>query len=134
RIRSSVWRESREPDVIVTEIFVDGRLLVDFKQSTLSTSLVALQRSIDEDGEFFFVTCTCGIPMCAGIREGVRVTRAHNRVHWVVRGLGDTQTFYFDAEEYGAAIKWGIKQFQQIMREKRLEAYPPINERLLDRD
>jgi hypothetical protein len=133
KIRSRIAnRDPREQDAIITEIAVDGQLLVNFEKSTLSTNLVALERSVHEDGEFFFVTCTCGVPMCAGIREGIRVTHDHKSVHWVVRGLGDTQTFYFDPEEYERAIRSGIKQFQQIIRQNKLEAYPSFNARTLN--
>jgi hypothetical protein len=50
-IRSRVLdRDSAEHDlsVILTEIHADGKLLVDFEDSTLSTDLLSLKRSVDE--------------------------------------------------------------------------------------
>jgi hypothetical protein len=132
RILSSAPEEAEE-DVIVTEVFVDGKLLIDFESNTLATDLLSLERSIHQDGEFFIVTCTCGIPGCAGIREGIRVTRIDRNVHWVVRGVGRTQTFYFDPKEYESAIEQGIKHLSQMVARCRLQVLPSYNIRVVDK-
>lgn len=136
RIKSRIWSgdpEEFEKDVILTEVFADGKLLLDFESNWLATDLLSLERSIHQDGEFFIVTCTCGAPGCAGISEGVRVTRIDKNVHWVVRGLGETQTFYFDPQEYESAIKQGIKQLQQLVDRYSLEVVPSYNTQVLDK-
>lgn len=136
RIKSRIWNsgpEEFEEDVILTEVFADGKLLIDFESNYLATDLLSLERSIHQDGEFFIVTCTCGVPGCAGIREGIRVTRSDNNVHWVVRGVGETQTFYFDPEEYESAIEEGIKQLQKMVERYGLEVVPSYNIRVFDK-
>jgi hypothetical protein len=136
RIKSRIWSrapEEFEKDVILTEVFTDGKLLVDFEDNYLATDLLSLERSIHQDGEFFIVTCTCGHYGCAGIREGIRVTRQDKNVHWVVRGLGGTQTFYFDPKEYESAIEKGIKQLQQMVERYGLEVVPDYNLRAIDK-
>jgi hypothetical protein len=136
RIKSRIWNsapEEFEEDMILTEVFADGKLLIDFESNYLATDLLSLERSIHQDGEFFIVTCTCGVPGCAGIREGIRVTRSDNNVHWVVRGVGETQTFYFDPEEYEAAIEKGIKQLQKMVERYGLEVVPSYNIRVFDK-
>jgi hypothetical protein len=136
RIKSRILSrapEAFERDVIVTEVFADGRLLIGFESSTLATDLLSLERSIHEDGEFFIVTCTCGHAGCAGIKEGIRVTRIDKNVHWVVRGVGETQTFYFDPKEYESAIEQGIKQLQQMVERTGLDVVPDYNLRVFDK-
>lgn len=136
RIKSRVLSrapEEFEEDVILTEVFADGKLLIDFESNYLATDLLSLERSMHQDGEFFIVTCTCGFPGCAGIREGIRVTRTDNNVHWVVRGVGETQTFYFDPEEYESAIEQGIKQLQQMVDRHGLRVIPSYNMRVFNK-
>lgn len=133
KIRSRIRSEEFEEDVILTEIFVDGKLLLDFESNYLATDLLSLERSRDQDGEFFIVTCVCGIPGCAGIREGIRVTHPDGNVHWVVRGVGETQTFYFDPEQYESAIKYGIKQLNELVDRYSLEVVPSQNRKVFDR-
>ena len=136
RIKSRIWNsgpEEFEEDMILTEVFADGKLLIDFESNYLATDLLSLERSIHQDGEFFIVTCTCGVPGCAGIREGIRVTRSDNNVHWVVRGVGETQTFYFDPEEYESAIEEGIKQLQKMVERYGLEVVPSYNIQVFDK-
>jgi hypothetical protein len=95
--------------------------------------LSALEQSIRQSGEFFIVTCLCGIPACAGIKQGIEVRHGETSTHWIVRGLGETQTFYFDRQEYEAAIRRGIRHLQQMMERHRLGVAPKINERRLGR-
>lgn len=126
-IKSRILSRDLESDVIVTEVFADGRPLIDFESNTLSTDLLSLERSIHQDGEFFIVTCACGHAGCAGIREGIRVTRADKNVHWVVRGIGETQTFYFEPKAYESAIRQGIQQLQELVDRTGLRVVPDYN-------
>jgi len=50
-----------------------------------------------------------------------------------VRGIGETQTFYFDPKEYEAAIEQGIKQLRQMVDRTSLDVVPDYNLRVLDR-
>ncbi len=126
KIRSFVDQDEHEK-TIVTEILVDDQPLTNFAEQGLSTDLPALQQSINQDGEFYIVTCWCGHPGCAGIREGIKVAYEEPNIHWVVRGIGPTRTFYFDKQEYETAIKQGIRQLQYVMKDKSLGVAPEIN-------
>ena len=58
----------------------DRTPLVD--PATYGIDLVELVKSRKADGEYFIITCHCGVPGCAGIGSGVRITRAGKFVAW----------------------------------------------------
>lgn len=116
---------------------VDDQPLIDFAYFQLAADLMELQRSVDQSGEYFIITCSCGWPECAGIKRGIQVSHQgecitwvyqtlrpdpatqpellkktkSRRPEWVVRGIElPTKTFIFDRAEYRAAIRQGIQQ------------------------
>lgn len=97
-----------------TEILVDDELLLDFEGLTLAVDLGQLALSLQGDGEFFIITCTCGVAGCAGLTRGIQVTHDGRNVHWVVRQPGPTRTLVFDGEACARAIKQGLAQFEQL--------------------
>jgi hypothetical protein len=132
-VRTGVERDSENGDRFVgTKILVDGRPLVDFDARALAVDLRQLQRSIQEDGEFFVVTCACGDAACAGIRQGIAMRRDSKNVHWVVRGLGPTQTLSFDRQLYADAVARGITQLCMVVRQTGLDVVPGQNRLLVD--
>jgi hypothetical protein len=96
-----------------TEILVDDELLLDFEGLWLAVDLGQLALSLQGDGEFFIITCTCGVAGCAGLTRGVQVVHDGKNVHWVVRQPGPARTLVFDGEAYAEAIKQGLAQFEQ---------------------
>lgn len=132
-VKSRIDSPPDDVELIVTEMLVDGRPLTDFRGRSLSVDLFALERSIRQSGEFFIVTCLCGVPACAGIKQGIQVRHSETNTHWIVRGLGETQTFYFDGQEYEVAIRRGIRHLQQMMEHHRLGIAPKMNERIFGR-
>jgi len=133
KVQSRIDSVHNEKDAIVTELLVDDRLLADFKGSSLSVDLSALERSVYQSGEFFIITCVCGDPGCAGVKQGIQVSHTDKSIHWVVRGLGETQTFYFHPQEYQTAVEHGIKQLEQMMKRHNLEVAPEINKRRFEK-
>jgi hypothetical protein len=97
---------------------INDRLLVNYEHGDLSVDLTELAKTLDTDGEFFIITCSCGDAGCAGINEGVQVTREHNVLRWLVRKSGKgpepERAFTFNAEAYTAAVKRGLVQFMQL--------------------
>jgi len=70
RIKSRIWNsapEKFEEDMILTEVFADGKLLIDFESNYLATDLLSLERSIHQDGEPVSGALTLGtvIPLYA---------------------------------------------------------------------
>ncbi|BAQ63824.1 hypothetical protein GM3709_589 [Geminocystis sp. NIES-3709] len=94
----------------VTMIFVDGEVLTDF--SYYATSLTQLSNSIVKDGEYFIITCWCGVPECAGIEQGIKVTHHQNTVKWTIN-QPQRQQFTFSTHDYKTAISEGIKQIKE---------------------
>ncbi len=119
-------------DVIRPRLLVDGRPLVDFDGHTLGVDVRQLRRSLHEDGELFIVTCACGDPGCAGIRQGIVVRRDARNVHWTVRGFGPTRTLSFERGAYFAAVEHGVAQVRQACERQNLDTVPANLRWLLD--
>ena len=130
-VRTRIERDPEDGrDRIVPKILVDGQPLVDFDGRGLGADVGQLQQSVSEDGEFFIVTCGCGVAECAGIRQGITVRRDAKNVHWTVRGLGATRTLSFDRQAYAAAVEGGVKQLRRLCAQHDLDTVP-INVRSL---
>jgi len=113
---------------VVTELLVDGQLLSDFKKDSLSVDLSALKTATEQSGDFYIVTCICGYPSCAGIKQGIRIDHIGGCVYWVGRILDETQTFTFGLEEFRIAVKHGIEQLKRLLERYDLEVAPEIME------
>lgn len=123
-VQSRVDSKSNE---IVTELIVDGQLLPDFKMDSLTVDLCALEQATRESGKFTIVTCICGYPNCAGIKQRIRIEHAGGCVRWRGRILDEEQTFAFDLGEFQAAVERGIEQVRQLMVRHELEVAPAVN-------
>jgi hypothetical protein len=88
------------------DVLVDGEVLADTDKYAFS--LHALRDSVTTEGEHYIVTCGCGIPECAGLSRGVRITRGDDSVEWVVLEPGPERRFRFDRDSYDAAVRVGI--------------------------
>jgi len=117
-----------------TELLVGDELLLDFEGLTLAVDLGQLALSLQGDGEFFILTCTCGVAGCAGLETGVQVTRDGKNVHWVVREPGPTRTLVFDGDAYARAVKEGLAHFeQQCIKHPGMQIVPMQNRYLLSK-
>ncbi|MCB0078862.1 MAG: hypothetical protein KDD73_15730 [Anaerolineales bacterium] len=142
---------------LVTVVRIDGRPLLDFLHFGLAVSLIALQRSAAQTGDYFIVTCRCGDAGCAGIRQGIALVHQRDRIswrydtlvpdpvtqpdllrqtasgqtEWVVRGIKlPTRTFIFDRSAYQAAIVQAIRRGAELVRYHSLspdQIVPPFN-------
>ena len=133
-VRTRIERdlETRRP-YLMTKVLVDGQVLVAYEQLWLGVDIGELRKSMSSDGDFYIVTCSCGEPRCAGIREGIRVYRDTRNVHWVVRGFGATRALVFDREAYATAIEQGIQELRHMIDPHQLDVVPASNTYLLGR-
>lgn len=92
----------------------------------------ALIWSVRGNGEYFILTCSCGIPECAGIYKGVEVKFVGNSVEWHFIDpypLRD-KTFVFDGNLYIKAIRVGFEETRNVLKKALLKGekfciYPP---------
>jgi hypothetical protein len=100
------------------EVEIDDYFPINYSRDGLGVDLVELAKTLDTDGEFFIITCSCGDPGCAGITEGVHVTRDKHILRWVIpdhgKGAEPEKHFTFDVEAYRTTVKQGIVQFMQL--------------------
>ena len=97
------------------KITIDGEPLVDLERYGLAIDYIELASTINEDGEFYIVTCTCRVAMCAGIKEGIRVFRDNKNIHWIIRWYwGPTRALAFEREAYAHAIEQGIREYKKL--------------------
>ena|SRR5829696_8514220 len=94
-------------EYLVAEVYVDGIPLADF--SWFAISLEDLVASAKEDGEFFILTCWCGIPECAGLSRGIEVRLGPKAVHWHVLEPEPERRYVFRRDAYNRAIEQGIE-------------------------
>lgn len=91
---------------LMAEVWVDGEPLANF--AVYVTCLSELERSVWEEGRFDILTCTCGIPACVGIVDGIRVSRKDGVVRWIICQPGPRRELRFDAAAYQRVVQEGI--------------------------
>lgn len=97
---------------VLSELLVDGVAIADFEE--YATSLHALMASLDRDGEYFIITCECGVPSCVGLRSGIRVQRSGDVVEWNMREPSQ-HSYRFPADDYRAAVESGIERAHEAL-------------------
>jgi hypothetical protein len=123
-------------DYLVLEIKVDGQLLVDFEN--YAADLAALIRSVESNGEFFIITCWCGISECAGIKLGVKVRHENRVTYWQVQQPEPKRIFVFEHAAYEQAIRAVVKQGNRLLDflassgKRQLEITPDLNKRFFE--
>ena len=79
-------------------------------------------------GEFEILTCGCGIAICAGIDDGIKVIHQDNKIIWKVRNPVNWPTYkdlpkkvsyveyVFDKQQYVEAIRASVEEAKQSLR------------------
>lgn len=99
------------------EVWVDGQSVVPFADWGLAVSLQDLERTQNDHGTFHIVTCTCGLPSCAGLKYGTEVTHEWGeRVHWLMKDF-DNVRYEFENVSYRRAIRRGIERIHYLHKE-----------------
>lgn len=116
---------TKRPGVITQQIWVDG-IYIDEPHAVDVSELV---RSLFRPGEYFFFTCGCGEPGCAGIWDGFKVRHVPGKILWHFRrpvsqpdnDLAENDEFdqrtsvtsvveyAFDREQFAAAMDSALK-------------------------
>ena len=97
-----------------TEIRVDNHLLYDFTSRWLQVDLFELAQSLDQEGEYFIITCWCGNAGCAGIHRGIDIYYNGGRVFWVIYEPAPARTLVFDEQAYRQAVQTALAEFRQL--------------------
>ena len=110
---------------LLLELAVDGVPLADF--SLLATDRAELARAAGEGGEFFILTCWCGVPECVGIERPVQVEHlASGQTHWRLRDPAPAREWLFDSAQYRQAIEEGLELYALWLQDEagQLEPVP----------
>ncbi len=83
---------------LIVEAQIDDKPIADFGE--LAIDLHQFQRSSENDGEFFILTCWCGDPSCANIEHGIQVHHDSNNVQWRAKFGDDSQSYIFEKQAY----------------------------------
>ncbi len=72
----------------------------------------ALKESAVVYGAYFFWTCSCGHPECAGLREGIQVVHSKDLISWISppAPIADFGDLHFDRVAYKQAIDRALAQ------------------------
>lgn len=110
-LQSKIYRFDNDDNLyFVSIILVDGEPIADF--SYYATSLTELKDSTIQNGNYFILTCWCGVPDCAGIEQGIQVTHNQNTVKWTIAQPKPHRVFTFSADDYKTVITEGIEQIK----------------------
>jgi hypothetical protein len=78
-----------------------------------------LTKSAFADGEFYFFTCGCGEPACAGINEPIEVTSDGDKVYWHIIQPEPERWFTFRRAQYVDAIREALTAILRIQTRKK---------------
>jgi hypothetical protein len=103
---------------LYAEVKIGDFLLADYGREILAIDLLQLLASLKGDGEYFVITCGCGVPECAGVYNGILVSREKDHINWLLKNFQGNpnleKAFSFDAKEYSQTIKQGLKEFLRL--------------------
>jgi hypothetical protein len=106
-----------------TEIRVDNHLLYDFTSRWLQVDLFELAQSLDQEGEYFIITCWCGNPGCAGIHRGIDIYYNDGKVFWVIYEPAPARTLVFDEQAYRKSVNIGLADFRATCQRHHLPSH-----------
>ena len=85
----------------ITRILIDG----DHFGQEYAIDFIELARTGIADGEYFFLTCGCGEPGCAGLFEPIKVTSDAEKIHWHVTKPEPERWFTFTKSNYKKELR-----------------------------
>ncbi len=88
---------------LVIEAYIDGEQLVGVDQYSIDVPF-GLLPSVERNGYWYIVSCSCGDPGCAGIFSGVEVKHREGRITWHLLEPGPMRDFRFDADQYRGEV------------------------------
>ena len=115
------------------DVLIDEAPLADY--GNYATNLLSLVPSVDYDGDFFMVVCTCGDAGCAGIVNPITVTHQSGRVDWHVPEPEPVRDFSFDEDQYRVEIVRLVDEGTLLASDGKLtDAIPENNQQFLERN
>lgn len=98
-----------------TEALVDGEPLTRAEDEEIDLPFAFLP-SVERDGDYFFVTCSCGDAGCAGYMEPTAVTHDGGLIYW--KGTWPAWEFVFDERSYAAEVRRIIDEGRELLRDE----------------
>ena len=91
-----------------------GLLFVDevLQNEKYAISYWDLARSAKEAGNFFILTCGCGVPECARLDDPIAVVHDGNTISWRVTDPEPKRQFSFDRDKYKAEVLRFLREAQ----------------------
>lgn len=124
-----------EPLQLVPGLWVDGEPLAD--PGSFAIDLAAWQRSLRAPGDYFLVTCWCGVAGCAGVRTPVVVRHGPEGIRWRVAEPVAWGELCFEpaacAEALAQGVCEGLAWLSQASVQEPLALVPAGNLRFLRR-
>ena len=81
--------------------------------------IIPLCESLDQPGDYFFVTCTCGDAGCAGHFSSTQVQHEDGIIHWLVpsgRKRTSIEQYVFARAQYRFEIERAVRQIHRLAR------------------
>lgn len=120
--------ETPEVYLLTQAVYINGENLAPDHP----IDLIQLAKSCQIPGEFFIVTCGCGVAQCASIEDGIQVTHYPNQIAWEVplpmsyKDLTAEEAdwhsehrtyrrFNFEPDAYLAAIQHGLREAKGLL-------------------
>lgn len=88
-------------------MLIDNNSIADYWVYPNFSELVA---SINKNGNYFILSCSCGIPECIDLNTPFKITRKDKLIEWVITDPGPARTVTFNFIEYILAIYDGLCQ------------------------
>jgi hypothetical protein len=133
RLRHQSWTADATVGTNV-DVLVDGELLADFGDYATDVPF-GLLPSIEYDGRFDILTCTCGNAGCSGLGQSIQVTHEGGLVHWRLIEPLPPRHLTFDEREYAQEVHRLVDEGKKLASNGTLtDTVPDVNQRLFDGD
>jgi hypothetical protein len=91
-----------------------GLLFIDetLQNENYAISYWDLARSANEAGNYFILTCGCGVPECARLNDPIAVEHDGNILSWCITDPEPKRHFTFDRDKYKTEVLRFLKEAQ----------------------
>ncbi|BDI31790.1 hypothetical protein CCAX7_38410 [Capsulimonas corticalis] len=114
-----------EIDYVLCCLDIDGQPLEECRRYLLAIDLEELFRSERESGVFSIITCWCGVPECAGIRNGVGVRHDAGWVYWRLSSPAPERHYAFRQADYSQALADARRAIKRFVAQRRYSGEGP---------
>lgn len=112
-IKEETISDSDIQDVkIYVVLSVDNKPIADFPYYAID--LQELLNSIHQDGDYFIITCECGVPEDKGLHKGINVKHSGEYIQWHIFEPFPERIFTFEKDQYLKAVNHAIQNFIKI--------------------